>query len=67
MTDQNYEIDIEAGRDDDEMQIDDDTGPVTRRGRGFGGNTGDAQLSSRNGKMSTAAGNLGPVTAVRCT
>lgn len=66
MTDQNYEIDIEAGRDDNEMQIDTDAPPVTRRGRGFGGNTGDAQLSNRNGKIGIA-GNPGPATAVRCT
>lgn len=66
MADQNYEIDIEAGRDDDEMQVDNDAATVTRRGRGFGGNTGDAQLSNRNGKIG-GAGHPGPATAVRCT
>ena len=64
MGDQSYEIDIDAGRDDDEMQID-DTSTVTRRGRGFGGNTGDSQLNARNGKMSSS-GTPGPATAVRC-
>ena len=65
MAEQNYEIDIDAGRDDDEMQIDNDTSTVTRRGRGFGGNAGDSQLSARNGKMGIT-GTPGPTTAVRC-
>ena len=65
MADQSYEIDIDAGRDDDEMQIDDDAPTVTRRGRGFGGNTGNSQLNAHNGKMSSS-GAPGPATAVRC-
>jgi hypothetical protein len=65
MGDQSYEIDIDAGRDDEEMQIDDDTPTITRRGRGFGGNTGDSQLNARNGKLAST-GTPGPTTAVRC-
>jgi hypothetical protein len=65
MADQNYEIDIEPGRDDDEMQVDTDTAPVNRKGRGFGGASGDSQLDSRNGKTSTT--NPATATAVRCT
>ena len=69
MADQSYEIDIEDGHDDDEMQIDNDTGPVTRRGRGFGGNMGDSQLhSGRSGKFGNSTSRApGPATAVRCT
>jgi hypothetical protein len=65
MTDQNYEIDIEPGRDDDEMQIDEEIPAVSRRGRGFTGNTGDARLSARNAKIDGVA-NPAHATAVRC-
>jgi hypothetical protein len=65
MADQTYEIDIEPGRDDDEMQVDDDASTVKRRGRGFVGNTGDGQLNSRNGKTSFTA-SAAHATAVRC-
>jgi hypothetical protein len=65
MADQNYEIDIEQGRDDDEMQVDNDTAAINRKGRGFVGNSGDSQLDSRNGKTSSA--NPTHATAVRCT
>jgi hypothetical protein len=65
MADQNYEIDIEPGRDDDEMQVDNDTTVINRKGRGFVGNSGDSQLDSHNGKTSTA--NPAHATAVRCT
>jgi len=64
MADQTYEIDIEPGRDDDEMQVDDDVSTVKRRGRGFVGNIGDGQLNSRNGKTSFTA-NAAHATAVR--
>ena len=62
-----YEIDIEPGRDDDddEMQIDNDSSTVIRRGRGFGANTGEVQLSSRSGKAGLGA-NPVHATAVRC-
>ena len=63
MADQNYEIDIEQGRDDDEMQVDNDTAAINRKGRGFVGNSGDSQLDSRNGRTS----NPTHATAVRCT
>jgi hypothetical protein len=70
MTDQNYEIDIEPGRDDEEMQLDtnnDNTSShnVNRKGRGFGNNAGDAQLA-RNGSGRLASGNPAHATAVRC-
>lgn len=65
MADQSYEIDIEPGREDDEMQIDNDTNIVKRRGRGFGSNTGDVQLSVRNEKTG-GPGNPAHATAVRC-
>jgi hypothetical protein len=65
MADQNYEIDIEQARDDDEMQVDNDTAAINRKGRGFVGNSGDSQLDSRNGKTSSA--NPTHATAVRCT
>ena len=64
MADQNYEIDIEPGRDDDEMQVDSDTAAINRKGRGFVGNSGDSQLDSRNGRTSSA--NPTHATAVRC-
>jgi hypothetical protein len=65
MTDQNYEIDIEPGRDDDEMQVDSEAPAVKRRGRGFAGNNGENQLNARNGKTSFSA-NSAHSTAVRC-
>jgi hypothetical protein len=65
MTDQTYEIDIEPGRDDDEMQVDNNTSTIKRRGRGFAGNTGDGQLNSRNGKTSFTP-SAAHATAVRC-
>jgi hypothetical protein len=65
MADQAYEIDIEPGRDDDEMQVDNDTSTIKRRGRGFLGNTGDGQLNSRNGKTSLTV-SAAHATAVRC-
>jgi hypothetical protein len=51
MADQNYEIDIEAGHDD-EMQVD-------QRGRGE-----DSRITFGN---ATDAESQGPVLAVRCT
>ena len=65
MTDQNYEIDIEPERDEDEMQVDTDAPVVKRRGRGFAGRSGEAQLNSQNGRTSFTA-NSTHATAVRC-
>ena len=66
MADQNYEIDIDAGGDVEEMQVDNDAG-VNRKGRGFGSG-GESQLASRNGS-GRLAGSANPAhaTAVRCT
>jgi hypothetical protein len=62
MADQNYEIDIEAGHDD-EMQVDDESA-TRHRGRGFNSSAGgDSQMSFAN---ATNAGSQGPATAVRC-
>jgi hypothetical protein len=63
MADQNYEIDIEAGHDD-EMQVDDEAG-TRQRGRGFAGSGGggDSQMSFGNANN---AGSQAPATAVRC-
>jgi hypothetical protein len=64
MADENYEIDIEAGHDD-EMQVEDDG--TRQRGRGFagggGGGGGDSQMSFGNANN---AGSQAPATAVRC-
>ena len=65
MTEQNYEIDIEAGHEDEEMQVDDEPG-VRQRGRGFRGSGGDSQMGQRNASA-TSTGIQGPATAVRCT
>jgi len=65
MTEQNYEIDIEAGHEDEEMQVDDEPG-VRQRGRGFGGSGGDSQVGVRHANA-TSTGIQGPATAVRCT
>ena len=68
MADQNYEIDIEPGRDDEEMQVDEDVPAVTRRGRGFrGSGAADAQPSSRIRRVGGVAVNPAHATAVRCT
>jgi hypothetical protein len=67
MADQNYEIDIEPGRDadDQEMDVDNDSSTVVRKGRGFGGHTGNVHLSSRNAKWDGPT-NPTHATAVRC-
>ena len=61
----NYEIDTELERDNDEMQVDSEAPTVTRRGRGFGRNTGDVKFSSQEGRAS-GTGNPSHATAVRC-
>lgn len=67
MTDQNYEIDIEPGNEDD-MQLDNDTSnSVNRKGRGFGSGGGDAQLARNGSGRLGGTGNPAHATAVRCT
>ena len=63
MADKDYEIDIEGTGHDEEMEIDNETSTVTRRGRGFRGRNDDAHFTARN----KTAGTPGPATAVRCT
>jgi hypothetical protein len=70
MADQNYEIDIEPGRDEDEMQVDSADAAaqlnVNRKGRGFGNGAGEGQLGQRNSSGRLGAGNPAHSTAVRC-
>jgi len=65
MAEPNYEIDIDAGRDDDEMQVDDGLSAANRKGRSFGEKSTDGYLASRNGRTG-GAGNPAHATAVRC-
>jgi hypothetical protein len=67
MADKDYEIDIEGTGHDEEMEIDNETSTVTRRGRGFRGRNDDAHFTARNNKTDRLAGTLGSATAVRCT
>ena len=62
MDDTNYEIDIEAGHDDEEMQVDEDMSSLNRKGRGFRGNARVGPYGGRN----NVSGNPAPATAVRC-
>src|SRR5204863_127844 len=62
MGDANYEIDIEPGHDDDEMQVDEDSPSLNRKGRGFRGNARVGPYGSRNGVSENPAA----ATAVRC-
>jgi RNA-binding protein 8A len=66
MTDKDYEIDIEGTGHDEEMDVDNETSTVTRRGRGFRGRNDDAHFTARNSKTDRLAGTPGPATAVRC-
>jgi hypothetical protein len=67
MADKDYEIDIEGTGHDEEMEIDNETSTVTRRGRGFRGRNDDAHFTARNSKTDRLVGTPGPATAVRCT
>jgi len=63
MADQNFEIDIEAGRDDDEMQVDEEAQTMKRRGRGFRSGTANHQPLQRRAE---GVANPSHATAVRC-
>ena len=67
MADSTYEIDIEAGHEAEEMQVDreETSSSLNRKGRGFGRESGASHYAARNGRTGVS-GNPSHATAVRC-